>query len=553
MNLKHQELENFREFTISTYKNYFDLFSLHSITDKHPRSWICVKGNGIKEIIYEIEQKLIIEKVLTREAIARILSRNLNCSRNSFKAILRGQTNYYPIPFVLELVNMYEDITYLTHIHSKIEYLKVNSASSKQVLAIKHLIPDLCKIIGAFMADGSLTVPISFSSKNKLEVDALKLSLTKLKISYNEWYLASRNEYSISITLNQENYRVISKLVLFFSNQLNIQSHYSIELTDEHKSSVNTFRQWMLNTFGITPIFFKKKKGAWRVSYSNKIIARYLMTFFEVIPGPKTYTAFEPEIIKNAPLEMRKLFARGVLMFDGCFSAGKISFSSKSSVLQESIKDIMIKDEINVGTTNARGDYILFTYENNKKEKFLEYFETDTYKWSKVNDLITTNKKTIEQLITLYRYKPNNKIDIDKLYTSIKDVKTCDLFYLASYFHCSTFAISHYLTILRNNELITISTKPSQLNPKFVNKKTSILLKEDIHNLVFSTAKKKFKTYLNLAKLLGVGKAAFSAWKLRKNRIPITIVEKICTLCDIDYTLILNNIEKTDRQIIEII
>ena len=532
----------------------FDLFKLHKKIDKHPRSWICIKGNGIKEIVNEIEKRITKEKDLCREKISKILSKKLNCSFTSFKKILRGETAYFPIPFIQGIIRLCKDDSYLEKIDSKIEFLKVNSAISNEVSAIKNLNGDLAKIIGAFMADGSLTVTFMLASENKINLNSLKIILKNNNINYNKWYSKSRDEYSLGLTINKENHNLINKIINSLDKKVKIQSHYNLEITDEHKSNLECFRKWILNYFNIQPNSFKEKKAAWRLVYSNKIMARYFMTFLDVIPGPKTHIAFEPQIIKNSNLEIRKLFARGVLMFDGSFiSAGKLCFSTKSRHLFESIKDILKKDGLDIGTKRSREEYTIYTYERASKEKILFYFEKETHKWFRVKDFLETKNQSIEELIKRYKIYTINKVTFEKLYNLIKDVKSCDLEFLSNYFNCSKHIIKAYLIILRSSKLIKFSKHPDLIKKEFVKNSTKILLKEDTHSFIFSKIKEKFGTYMNFCKQIHIHKSRISAWKLRKNKIELSVLKKICSLCNIDFSVVLNNIEETDRKIIEII
>lgn len=531
----------------------FNLFSLHWEIDKHPRSWICIKGKELKHIVKEMEDKIILERKISREELSKLLSKKLGCCFTSFKRILRGQSEYYPIPFIKEMVSLSNEKKYLKQIHSRIQFLKINSASSKEFLAVKGLNEYLVKILGAFMADGSLTVTIMFASKNRSKLKPIKKSLKNKNINYNQWFCKSREEHSISITINRNNHQSLNKIIKSNNNKVNVQSHHYLEITDEHKDNLEAFRIWIIDCFNILPNSFKEKKGAWRLIYSNKILARYLISFFDVKPGPKCDIAFEPEIIKNSSLEIRKLFARGVIMFDGCFSAGKITFTTISHKLFKSIKDILTKDGINTGSSINRGSYVLFTYEKNKKEKFMDYFEEGTLKRIKIKDLIEENNQDIKKLINRYKIYPNNKITFENLYYFIKNTGCCDWNYLATHFKCSRHILKPYLIVLVNNQLIKFSRTPKLLNERFVDKNMQILLKDELHDFVFEKIKEKFKTYENFSNKTNTHKATISAWKLRKNRIPLSFLKKMCKECEINFDNVLSNVQKTDRKIIEAI
>ena len=50
-----------------------------------------------------------------------------------------------------------------------------------------------------------------------------------------------------------------------------------------------------------------------------------------------------------------------------------------------------------------------------------------------------------------------------------------------------------------------------------------------------------------------VSKTALSAWKVKKNRIPLKILKNICLSIEMSYLDVLKNVFETDREIAEII
>ena len=356
--------------------NKFSLLSLNNKRwDKHPRSWICISGKNVKEIISKIEKEIIKSKKTNREQISRLIEKKLSCAHTSIKRLLQGKIKFYPIPIILELCELSREEKFnKSLLENSIEYLKVNSASSKPIKAVKELSKELAKIIGAFCADGSLSIQFVVSSKKEEGLEKVK-GLGNIKKSQ------SRKEYYISISLNRENYY---KLADFSKENRNFQTqaHYAIELTDEYQSNVEAFNNWVFSLFEIKPNSFYQRDLAWRIIFSNKILARYLITFFGFLPGCKTDIVSEPEIIKNSEFKIRKEFAKGVIMFDGCVTKRKtISFSTISPNLANSIKDILEKDGLKVGSfLNNRKEYSVYTFANENVGKLLEYFEKGTKK-----------------------------------------------------------------------------------------------------------------------------------------------------------------------------
>jgi len=139
----------------------FNLSLLHQSIDTHPRSWICLKGLRLKRLINRLEKDVLKSQGYCRESLSKKLSARLHCSYGVIKRILQGKSEFYPIPIILELSKMSSNRRrVLKNIKENIEYLKVNSASAKPIRAVSQLSENLAKILGAFMADGSLSIQI---------------------------------------------------------------------------------------------------------------------------------------------------------------------------------------------------------------------------------------------------------------------------------------------------------------------------------------------------------------------------------------------------------
>ena len=513
--------------------------------DKHPRSWICIKGENIKDIIFKIEKEIIRNKKTNREQISKLLSQKLLYNHVSIKNILRGKNEFYPLPVVLKLIKLSKkENNYKKTIEDSIEYLKVNSASSKPIKAPKKLSKILSKILGAFCADGSLSIQFVISSKDKEILEKFKFKFIKNPLIKKS---VMRNEYYIALQINKNNYEDLIK----FSKKnkdFQTQTHYNIELTDEHKSNVEAFNRWLNEEFEIKPTIFYNKENAWRTIFSNKILARYLIKLFDILPGYKTDIIDEPKVIKNSTLKIRKEFAKGVLMFDGCVTKNKkIMFSSLSSYLAESIRDILIKDNLKVGNfTNNRGEYTVYTFINNKSDKLLEYFEKGTKKWELLMWLNNQNFKSEQITYEKDLYKTNNILEL------VKKVKICDAEFLMRELNYSHTTIRQHLSILKTKKIIRLSNKPKKIN-KYISDKTMISLKERFHNYLFNKILQQFYSYEKFAIFLETHKATMSAWRVRKNRIPLYVLKNMCKSINISFENVLKNVYETDREIVEII
>ncbi len=531
----------------------FNLLLLHKEYDVHPRSWICIKGNGIGKLVLDIEIEIKSQNNINREELSKRISKKLNCSHTVIKKVLQGKRRFYPIAVILEMAILCKSKRkYLDKISERIEFLKVNSASSKPVIAIKTLTIDMAKMMGALMADGSLSYQIIIASKNREGLYEAKKTLKKLDFKISEAYSNSRKEYFISFNPNYNNFNKTEKIIKFFSGRFQIQTHMNIELTEEYKNSVEAFNKWIESCFGIKPSSFNKRENAWRSIFSNKILGRYLICFFGMKSGYKTDIASEPEIIKKSSNHIRKAFALGVLTFDGSSSiSGNITFTTKSKKLFDSIGNILRNNKINFGTKYDRETYTIFTYKNNNSHKLNELFEENTVKWMRFKE----SYKKIERNNFEVRYKKfsQSKVTFDKLIQILDKVKVCDIIFLAKYFGCSHTNIVHYLNILKNNGRIRMSNRPKRFNKEFVSPKTTVFLKNKFHNEIFDKIRNKFAEYKKFGLYLEVERGTLSAWKVKKNRIPLHIVKRFCEVLDIDSSEIDKNIEEADRRIIEII
>ncbi len=532
----------------------FNLLLLHKPYDIHPRSWICFGGDGMRKIVSKLEGEVKTEKQKTREEISRIVSKKLGCHRALVKRALQNKNAFYPIPVILELSKLSKNGNfYLKKITSNIKYLKVNSASSKPSFALNKLTKDFCKVLGAFVADGSFGYQIIFSTEDESKIKFLKEIFSNSKIKFSAGRSPSRKEFFVSLRANRYNFKTIEMLIAKLSKDFNVQTHTNIELTDEHKSNVEAFKRWIKSCFGLEPTHFYKLKNenAWRIVFSNKIFGRYLMVFFGIIPGYKTDIVKEPVVIKNSPLNFRKAFARGVLMFDGSATiSGNIVLESKSRALIDSIADIFLKDNVSAGIRISRGNHVLYTHKNNNKKRLLSYFEPDTWKEYRLREAyFHTGTKSL----SIYRKYSFNKLTTDIVLKELRKIKSCDINYFMQKFNCRHTTVMNYLRILRNRGLISLTYRPLKFNSKNVSESANVFIAKNTHEMLFTNLKKKFERYDIAADYFNLHKATVSAWKVRKNRIPLKVIKLFCASLDLDFSEIASKAVATDRRIIELI
>ncbi len=526
----------------------FNLLLLHQPEDIHPRTWICLKGSHLNAILKSVEKEILADRDWNREKLGKVVSDRLGCAHNTITYSLQGEREFYPIAIISELLKLSKNKKrFLSRIRRNIAYLKVNSASAKPVKAVFRTNKNIAKILGAFMADGSLSIQIVFTASNLQDLSAIDHILKKNKIQHSSGDTPSRNQHYISAQANERNIQPINKIIHSFRPL--VQIHYGIELTDEYKDSVEAFAGWIKEEFHILPNRFGKKKNAWRVTFSSKILSRYLTTFFEVKPGPKAHTALEPSIVKKLDIEHRKAFAKGVLMFDGHVTYNKkIILSVKSELLTNSIADIWKEDKIKFGRLkNKRGDWCAYTISGNKTKKLLEYFEKDTQKWKLLNWLEGSIQNMPKISVTR-----NSTLSLEKVLDIVNQVKCCDANFLKNYFKCSHYTIRTYLKVLRDQNKIKLSCQPKTITES-VDMKTNLFLETNFHRALFSKIRYKFKTDKDFADFLIINNATLSAWRVGRNRIPVYVIKRMCEILEINFYQLIANIRETDREIAETI
>lgn len=532
----------------------FNLLLLQQSQDIHPRTWICIKGKTIKNAFKELAKEVLTTKKWSKRKLNIKLARHLKCSPSTIGMTVWAKREFYPIPIILELAKHTErEKIFLKKFRNDIEYLKVNSASAKPIKAVYRLSENLSKIMGAFMADGSLSIQVVIASSRSADLNITQNKLNQFRINHSSGYAPSRQQHYLSIQASKNNFELLDRLASF--PKLLSQKHYAIELTDEYKDSVVAFIRWIKNEFEVKPNSFRKYRNAWRVSFSNKILVRYLIIFFNIWPGLKSYYAFEPKIIQTSNLKIRRCFARGVLMFDGCVRMDKkIILTSKSKILIRSIATIWAKDGIKFGTTkskrnggyaNKTNEYTAFTIMGNKKQRLLKYFEPNTQKWKLLKWL--SGDPNVSPLI-----RTKSGLSLKALLELLQKIKTCDAIFLKKHFKCSYLTVRTYLKVLRDQKKIRLSNRPKQIND-YVSDSSTILLKKKLHQLIFKKIHRQFKYDKNFADYLGLHKATISAWRKRKVRIPFNILKRICKILYINPEKALRSITKIDREIAEII
>jgi len=154
--------------------------------------------------------------------------------------MFQNKRAFYPLPFLLKLSELAGDKKVLSAINSKAEYLKVNSASSEPVKVCKKLEENLAKLIGSFMADGSLSIQVAFSVREKEKLKPVVETLLRNNQKFSLNYSKARKEHYLSINKNKANEALIDSILI--KPPTNTQCHYAVELCDAYKDNVLFFK-----------------------------------------------------------------------------------------------------------------------------------------------------------------------------------------------------------------------------------------------------------------------------------------------------------------------
>lgn len=234
-----------------------NLFKLQDKEDKRPLSWICASGDGLSIEVERLLNKLYLH--LKRKELDSILTSELKISRVTAIRLRRKNRKWYPLIFLETLGKIWRKYLNKTNkdleklyskLQSKIEMLKCNNGFSKPIRAVKELTVDLCKIVGAHAADGTMYDSlIRITDEDKQAVEKFKKwieNLFKIKLcevkpvkDNNEWSLCFRNK--VFIRYLNKFFGFPSGLKTYSVKELNIIKNSNLELRKAFTIGVLTF------------------------------------------------------------------------------------------------------------------------------------------------------------------------------------------------------------------------------------------------------------------------------------------------------------------------
>lgn len=367
-----------------------DIFKLDDPNfDISPKSWICFKGNGLRDFFIKVVEEVIKQRNISKKDLFDMFSKRFCCSSGPLAEILYIKKEWIPLPFIKYVISLSkkkvkykEKVIYLT------KFIKCNTSNSKEIKAIKNITINLCKICGAHAADGNIFVKLGLEIKNK---NVKKKIINLLKENGGKFSSISTKGRS-RILFKIEDLKLFKKLELFRKNKdITFFVSHGFNIAEGYKSHLVEFQKWFFESFGVKPkIKEYKYKNAYRLDIDNKIVARYLHKFFGFPLGKKTYDVKEPKSIKNSGIKFRKAFLSAFMTFEGHVrkQSYQVEVSSKSSDLIKSVYEIFQNLQIPMRELHQDnyGRWLCISQSLNKNNitKTLSLFEKNTEKWNRL-------------------------------------------------------------------------------------------------------------------------------------------------------------------------
>ncbi|MDD5181638.1 MAG: hypothetical protein PHC66_00520 [Candidatus Nanoarchaeia archaeon] len=386
-----------------------DLFKLQDYSrDIKARGWIVCKGKNVKTEL-NIMIKSLKEKGISQYKLFRLIEKELHVSNSNAQRMAYLKKEWFPLIFIEYLIKLTNGSK--NKFQENIEFLKINNSVAKPVKAVKGLNTELCKVMGAHAADG--TVHDNFfriSDGYKSNLIAFKSWIENIfetrvgsikQISENEWAISFHN-------------KVITRYITQIFNFPNGEKVYTVREPEIIKKS--RFR----NAFAIGALSFEAGVGI-----KNQV---------ELCVVSKQFRDDLFEILNLCGLKI-------TLMNKPSGSYWRF-WSNKLS-----------KDEAKI---------------------WLNFFEPKTEKWYKLYDYvygfqtcINNEKDAICILNNIFKNGSGNKICIEDVFNAIKELKECCRYELVnriitsknlkSYGGKWAHSIAHYLKIFEQANIIIVT------------------------------------------------------------------------------------------------
>ncbi len=381
-----------------------DLFRLHDSKDK---SLIVAKGKDLK-----IELKRLIEKTdFSNTALVKHLMKKFNISITTAERLVYLKKEWYSLIFIRELVDLTKTSKY--EVQDKIESLKSSKPPVVEYKAIKELTIDLCKIVGAHAADGTLNDSyISITDGHKNNILALINWFSEFDYS-PKLIKISKNEYGIRV-----HSRIISRYLTKFFDFPSGCKQYTVKEPEIVKNSQLRFRK----AFAIGALTFEAGIG--------------MKHQIEFCVSSKAFRDSIVEILNELNIPHK-------------------SMKNNSLSYWRFWSNTITKEETS---------------------KWIELFEPNTEKWFKLNDYVhgyagkvNSFEEAVQILNSTYPKQSSSKVTLKDVLLALKELKQTYRYELADYLAKKNnlksyggkwaHSLRHYLDILKAANIILIEKK----------------------------------------------------------------------------------------------
>jgi hypothetical protein len=358
------------------FKNIrINLFDLIDEDDKKPGNWIMAKGSSLNEFLKPLILKLSF-RFGSKRKFTKYLENKFSLSQSTSQRFVFLMKDWHPLFLLREIsellnLNCFE-------IQKKIDFLKPNQPPLKVSRAVKELSEDLCKIIGAHVADGTLHNNFfRISEGYKSNIYAFKswfnnvfgINYPVIKVSDNEWSISFHNKIFC---------RYLRKVFDFPSGV----KQYTVSEPEIIKKSSMEFRR----AFALGALTFEAG-----ISMKNQV---------ELCVSSKAFRDSISEILHLYGIQHNKMKER---------SAGYWRLWSNNLSKEKAVK-------------------------------WMKFFEPNTEKWLKLKDYVygfqgkvNSFEEGTKILNKIYPPKPSSKVSLGDVLLAIRDLRETYRYELASY------------------------------------------------------------------------------------------------------------------------
>jgi len=131
-----------------------DLFTLIDEDERRIGSWIMVKGRDLNKVLKPLISRAAI-KFGSKRKLTSYLQNKFSISQSTSERFVFQMKKWHPLLLIRELVNLINAPR--LEIQENIDFLKINKPPFKVYKAVKELTEELCKIVGAHAADGTIS------------------------------------------------------------------------------------------------------------------------------------------------------------------------------------------------------------------------------------------------------------------------------------------------------------------------------------------------------------------------------------------------------------